>query len=630
MLDNRTKRRIDAARDTLVGKVPDPKSQVEQITVALIYKFMADMDNEAESVGGKRSFFAGDFERYRWEKLMSPGMGGHGVLNLYAEAIARMSANPGIPQLFRDIFKNTYLPYRDPETLRGFLKIIDDFQYDHSEHLGDAYEYLLSVLDSQGDAGQVRTPHHIIDFIVDIVAPQKHEVILDPACGTAGFLISAWKYIRNANAKDGKPGTALTPDERRKLARNISGYDISPNEVRLSLVNMYLHGFAEPHIHEYDTLTSEERWNENADVILANPPFMEPKGGIRPHGRFSIQSKRSEVLFVDYIAEHLTSKGRAAVIVPESIISQSDRAYKQLREMLVENYVVAVISLPKGVFNPYSAIKTSILFMDKPLAKKIGDILFVKVKNDGYDLGKQRHRIDKNDLPEAAQQVKTFFNAAGNSAIQDIEIATGTVVVSRGKINKSVGWDLSGERYKENTIVQRSNWPMVALEDILDYEQPTNYIVSSVDYSDEYETPVLTAGKTFILGYTNEKNGVFPGEKLPVIIFDDFTTAIKFVDFPFKVKSSAMKILHAKKEIADVKFVFYVMKNINFQRHERHRRYWISQYSKTHIPLPPLNIQRQTVAEVQEEEKTIDANKALIRSHKQKIKAKIAAVWGEK
>ena len=173
MLDTATKRRIDTARDILVGKVPDPKSQVEQITIALIYKFMDDMDAEAEELGGSRKFFAGDYARYGWARLMRSGLGGHETLNLYAEAIAKMPENPGIPPLFRDIFKNAFLPYRDPETLRAFLKIIDEFEYDHSERLGDAFEYLLSVLGSQGDAGQFRTPRHIIDFIVEIVDPQE-------------------------------------------------------------------------------------------------------------------------------------------------------------------------------------------------------------------------------------------------------------------------------------------------------------------------------------------------------------------------------------------------------------------------------------------------------------------------
>jgi type I restriction enzyme M protein len=297
------------------------------------------------------------------------------MLNLYAEAISRMPENPGIPPLFRDIFKNAYLPYRDPETLKAFLKVIDDFTYDHSERLGDAFEYLLSVLGSQGDAGQFRTPRHIIDFMVAIVDPRKDERILDPACGTAGFLISAYKHILAANSltvpggNGGRPGAALTPDERARLMDNVRGYDISPDMVRLSLVNLYLHGFNDPHVYEYDTLTSDERWNEYYHVILANPPFMSPKGGIRPHKRFSVQSNRSEVLFVDYIAEHLAPGGRAAVIVPEGVIFQSGTAYKMLRKLLVEKYLAGVISLPAGVFNPYSGVKTSILWLDKTLAQ---------------------------------------------------------------------------------------------------------------------------------------------------------------------------------------------------------------------------------------------------------------------
>jgi hypothetical protein len=325
LLDNETKRRIDTARDILVGKVPDPKSQVEQITIALIYKFMDDMDAEAEELGGKRNFFVGEYEKYSWAKLMAPGRGGHEVLNLYGEAITQMTQNEGIPRLFRDIFKNAYLPYRDPETLKSFLKIINAFTYDHSEKLGDAFEYLLSVLGSQGDAGQFRTPRHIIDFMVQVIDPKKDDTILDPACGTAGFLISSYKHIMAANAKNGRSGAALTPDERTRLLNNIQGYDISPDMVRLSLVNLYLHGFTDPHIYEYDTLTSDDRWNEYFDIIMANPPFMSPKGGIRPHKRFSVESKRSEVLFVDYIAEHLSPNGRAAVIVPEGIIFQGER-----------------------------------------------------------------------------------------------------------------------------------------------------------------------------------------------------------------------------------------------------------------------------------------------------------------
>ena len=487
MLDTDTKRRIDSARDILVGKVPDPKSQVEQITIALIYKFMDDMDTESEELGGERSFFKGEFEKYAWRKIFDPRMGGFEILALYSEAIIKMNVNPNIPQLFRDIFKNAYLPYRDPETLKAFLKTINEFTYDHSERLGDAFEYLLSVLGSQGEAGQFRTPRHIIDFMVALIDPKKEEVIMDPACGTAGFLISSYKHIIKTNSSNYNPetdtrtfetkglslseivinsknfkGDKLTPDERNRLANNIKGYDISPDMVRLSLVNMYLHGLHAPHIYEYDTLTSEDNWNEYADVILANPPFMSPKGGIRPHKRFSITSNRSEVLFVDYIAEHLTPDGRAAVIVPEGIIFQSGTAYKNLRKMLVEKYLVGVISLPAGVFQPYSGVKTSILWLDRTLAKKTDKILFVKIENDGFDLGAQRRPIKKNDLPSVFKNLSkyhTFLNQEVPPEFDKFQLIDKSILSSSGEYN------LSGERYIK-TEARLSIYDIVKLGDV--------------------------------------------------------------------------------------------------------------------------------------------------------------------
>jgi type I restriction enzyme M protein len=472
MLDAETKRRIDSCRNILVGKVPDPKSQVEQITIALIYKFMDDMDAEAEELGGRRSFFAGDYARFGWARVMAPNLGGFEVLALYSEAIQKMNENPGVPPLFRDIFKNAYLPYRDPETLKSFLKEINYFTYDHSERL----EYLLSVLGSQGDAGQFRTPRHIIDFMVEVMDPKKNETILDPACGTAGFLISAWKHILKTNtakaikndsasrkADEGRAGNLLTPDERARLAASIHGYDISPDMVRLSLVNLYLHGFTDPRIEEYDTLTQDDKWNEVADVILANPPFMSPKGGIKPHKRFSVQATRSEVLFVDYMAEHLTATGRAAIVVPEGIIFQSGTAYKSLRKMLVDTSLVAVVSLPAGVFNPYSGVKTSILILDKRLHKQLDSVLFVKVGNDGFNLGAQRRAVVDSHLPEATRLLRSWMTAPlgfeGDGAMAQ--------AVERSKIRVNGDFNLSGERYI-TTAFAHTHYEVVRIADVCD------------------------------------------------------------------------------------------------------------------------------------------------------------------
>jgi len=141
-------------------------------------------------------------------------------------------------------------------------------------------------------------------------------------------------------------------------------------------------------------------------------------------------------------------------------------------------------------------------------------------------------------------------------------------------------------------------WPTKKLGEVLDYEQPTKYIVRSTTYKKLGSIPVLTAGKSFILGYTDEKDGIFPKDKLPVIIFDDFTTASKFVDFPFKVKSSAMKILHPKRDLVDAKYVFYKMQTIDFPV-TQHKRYWISKYSQIKIPLPPLSEQKRIVEKIE-------------------------------
>ena len=611
MLNQDTKRKIDSARQILVGKVPDPKAQVEQITTALIYKFMDDMDKESQELGGKARYFIKDYEKYAWTKLMDAKLGGQDRLNLYFEALSNLGRNQHMPQLFRDIFGDKSLPpYRDTQTLTLFLKEINGFNFDHSEDLGDAYEYLLNVIGTSGEAGQFRTPRHLIDFIVAAVAPKKDNTICDPACGTAGFLISAYKYIlkQHDGLNDPKNGEKpLTPDEKKNLMNHFVGYDIDPGMVRIATVNMYLHNFPEPKIFEYDTLTYEDRWDENFDVILANPPFMTPTGGIRPHKRFSVQANRSEVLFVDYILEHLRPNGRAGIIVPEGIIFRNDTAYKKLRKKLVEDGLYAVVSLPQGVFAKPGGkgnVKTSILFFDNQLAKKSNEILFVKVENDGFDLGAQRRKIDKNDLPQALKILDAWKN--GTKRKSDLALW-----IRKEKIAESGNYRLSSEFYRENINKLHQKWPMVELGQVLDYEQPTKYIVDSVDYDDKYSTPVLTAGKTFILGYTNEKSGIFSQEKLPVIIFDDFTTASKFVDFPFKVKSSAMKILLADKSKANIKFLFHLMQRIVFTINE-HKRYWISEYSRIKIPLPPIEIQKEIIEQIEVKQNAIDAAKAVI------------------
>jgi type I restriction enzyme M protein len=665
MLDAETKSRINTARDILVGKVPDPKSQVEQITIALIYKFMDDMDLEAEELGGKRTFFSGEYAKYSWRKIFDPRQGGHELINLYGEAIAKMDTNPGVPKLFRDIFKNAYLPYRDPETLKSFLKIINEFEYSHSEKLGDAFEFLLSILGSQGDAGQFRTPRHIIDFMVEIIDPKKHEIILDPACGTAGFLISSYKHIIKQNSSNyipdedhkvknegtqsvneviitinGYSGDKLTADDRRMLADNMHGYDISPDMVRLSLVNMYLHGIKEPQIFEYDSLTSEDHWNEFSDVILANPPFMSPKGGIRPHKRFSVQSNRSEVLFVDYIAEHLTPDGRAAVIVPEGIIFQSGKAYKQLRKMLVDKYLVGVISLPAGVFNPYSGVKTSILWLDKSLAKKTDKILFVKIENDGFDLGAQRRVVKGNDLPEASKVIELFriMITDTNKSLKESEKV---LIIDKSRLAENEEYNLSLDRYASKELLI-TNFNTIKLNDICEFNnglwtgkrspflkvkviRNTNFRKDGfIDWTDIAELEVEQkqfANRELIKGdIVLEKSGGGPTQPVGrVVLFDRDERGFSYSNFTSRIRVSSNDILP--------QFLWLILRDFYLRgktdKYQKQtsgiRNLDFNLYKELQIPLPPLSVQEKILSEIESYQKIIDGARQVVENYKPRI-----------
>lgn len=644
MLDSDTKRRINTCRDILVGKVPDPKSQVEQITIALIYKFMDDMDLESEEMGGARKFFAGDYERYAWSKLVAPGVGGQEMLNTYTEALAKMVENSDIPELFRSIFRNAYLPYRDPETLRSFLREIDGFTYDHSERLGDAFEYLLSVLGSQGDAGQFRTPRHIIDFMVEIIDPKKEEVILDPACGTAGFLISSYKHILKANSteagRDSGPqaeedaaeaalesplrfsGDLLTPEDRQRLANQIKGYDISPDMVRLSLVNLYLHGFADPKVEEYDTLTSEDKWGQMADVILANPPFMSPKGGIKPHNRFGVPSKRTEVLFVDYIAEHLTPCGRAAIVVPEGIIFQSQSAYVALRKMLVTKHLAAVISLPAGVFNPYSGVKTSILFLDRAVAKASASIAFFKIENDGFGLGAQRRAVKGGELGQVKAELSAWLAVMRGGGDAVLKSPLG-FAVEKARIAEDGEYILAGERYRKSES-RTSTYPIRDLRDLADVVAGQSPPGESLNDSN--------VGVPFHQGKTDfGLEWIAPPRKWTTdpqrfAKANDILISVRAPVGPVNLTSYDMAIgrglaaIRPKPEVVEGRYLFRFLRamesKITGQAGAAFASINRSEIEAIRVPLPPLEVQQEIVAEIEGYQKVIDGARTVIENYR--------------
>ena len=622
MLDSETRRRIDNLRDILVGKLPGPESQVEQITTALIYKFMYDMDKESIELGGVPSFFIGDFEKYSWHHLFHPKLSGINRVKLYSEAIENMYTNPAAPSLFREIFKNSFLPFKDPSTLNMFLKEISEFHYSHSEKLGDAFEYLLSFMGSQGDAGQFRTPRHIIDFIVEIVDPKKNETILDPSCGTAGFLISSYKHILKQNTSK-KLGDRLTAEERKKLGNNLVGYDISPDMTRISLVNMYLHQFVSPRIYEYDTLSSDDRWNEYYDVILANPPFFSPKGGITPHSRFGVQSTRAEVLFVDYIMEHLKPRGRAGIIVPEGIIFQTGKAYTTLRKKLVENYLMGVISLPAGVFQPYSGVKTSILLLDRELNQISNNIFFATIDNDGFSLGSRRTLINKNDLPTISEKLREGL----------FEEQDKLFYCTKKQILQTNDITLSSVRYLIPNLVTKTSFPMVKLGDLVEIQSGAR----EKGGSRESGIPSIGGAQIDINGNIILDNMVYVSEQFfdnltkgklidgDVLLVKDGATTGKIGIYTEQYRKAAVNehifILRSNDTIIKSLFLFHLLRTSNFQNNLKPYIQGIIgginlKIKNIQIPLPPIEIQNEIVEELKRYQKIIDGCRQVVENYK--------------
>lgn len=411
--------------------------------------------------------------------------------------------------------------------------------------------------------------------------------------------------------------------------------------VRLSLVNMHLHGFPNPRILEYDTLTSEDHWDFHADVILANPPFMNPKGGIRPHKRFSVQSTRSEVLFVDYMAEHLTPNGRAGIIVPEGIIFQTQRAHTQLRRMLVNDYLVAVVSLPAGVFKPYSGVKTSILILDKALARLTKAIAFFKVENDGFDLGAQRREIEANNLPAVHAEIADYLRRARAGESLDGYESNHGFAVAMSRIAEGKDYNLNAERYHEREV-RPTKWPLVRLGDTNLFDVQTGGTPSSdvKEYWDggiPWITLVDLPSKNFIseirttqrtiseLGLQKSSARIIP-ENSVVVSSRATIGRIGITRTPLATNQGFRSITIQDAQHVLPEYVALALKPLvptmdawasggTFKEISKRK------FCELGIPLPPLDVQREIVTEVEDYQRVIDGARAVLDGYRPHVLA---------
>ncbi len=449
MLDTNLKSKIKKLWDKFwSGGLSNPITAIEQMSYLIFMKKLEDEDNkreqEAEFTGEKyKSIFKGH-EECKWSVWST--YPAEKILDHVRDKVFLFMRNIGDgDSLYREYMKGANFGLPTASLLIEAVNIINDMHIkeQNQDTQGDLYEFLLSELQTSGKNGQFRTPRHIINMMVDLANPKIGDKILDPACGTAGFLVNAYKHILQANKKDGV--STLTPYKKKMLdEESIYGFDFDETMTRIALMNLMMHGIKKPNIKRVNTLSdAEPRVSDNTyDVILANPPFKGSLNQAEISERFRIKTTKTELLFLELMYHALAPSGKCAVIVPEGVLFGNSNAHKQVREMLLTKCRLdAIISMPSGVFKPYAGVSTAVLFFTKGEPTK--EVFFYKMESDGYSLDDKRTFIDgKGDIPDILAH---FENREKESPV---DRKKKYFLVPIEEI-KEKDWDLSISKYRD-------------------------------------------------------------------------------------------------------------------------------------------------------------------------------------
>ena len=454
--------KVDAIWDTIwTGGITNPITAVEQITYLMFIKLLDDNQQKDEA---KASSLGIPLER-----------------KIFGDGICVISENPHLEAKYEDMRWHVFHNF-DPETMYNtvkdyvfpFIKTIGDSTFskymgsatfliptplvlgkivdgidamdmNNKDIMGDVYEYLLSKIASSGQNGQFRTPRHIINMIVELMQPTLNDNVLDPAMGSAGFLLSTIRYVGEHQEED------LMVPEKREYYRTklVTGFDTDQSMLRIGAMNLMLHGVDSPNIKYQDSLSNDNTEREAYSMIMANPPFA---GSLFPDQVSKdllslVGTKKTELLFVALFIKTLKVGGRCASIVPDGVLFGSSGAHKALRKELVESQkLTAVISMPSGVFKPYAGVSTAVLIFTKTNNGGTDKVWFYDMKADGFSLDDKRAVVKENDIPDI---VKRFHNLDGEA---DRKRTEQSFLVDKDEIIKN-GYDLSINKYQETEYV---------------------------------------------------------------------------------------------------------------------------------------------------------------------------------
>lgn len=469
MITGELKTKIDKIWDTLwTGGITSPSSALEQITYLIFMKLLDD--NEIKKAGNaaalgisynSKIFKDGEFaiedgkssvpySKLRWSEFhnLEPGVMFE-LVRTYVFAFIKTVNGEGKDTAFSKFMSDAVFLVPTPKVLAVCVDELNSIDMSNKDIMGDVYEYCLNKMSVAGKLGQFRTPRHIVDMMVELVKPDYNDIILDPAMGSAGFLLGSAKYILKHFSRE-----LLKKENAEHYSKTMfHGFDTDPSMLRIGAMNMLLHGVEEPDISRRDSLSDENDVRDYYSLILANPPFTGSvfEEDISKDLLALSKTKKTELLFLSLFMKSLRVGGRCACIVPDGVLFGSSKAHKDIRKELIENCrLQAVISMPSGVFKPYAGVSTAVLVFTKDPAGT-DKVWFYDMKVDGYSLDDKRSKTDADDIPDIIERFNHLEEEASRSRKEQSFFVDKADIVSND-------YDLSINKYKE-TEYERIEYP---------------------------------------------------------------------------------------------------------------------------------------------------------------------------
>lgn len=485
MITGELKTKVDGIWDIFWSNgVSNPLTVIEQLTYLMFIKILDDnetrRERNAELLGESVAdpIFDTDHQNCRWHIFRNyepDTMYENMVQNVFPFIKGELGSSKDTA--FAKYMKDAILVVSNARTLTRIVDKLEEIDLSNKDIMGDVYEYLLSKLATSGQNGQFRTPRHIIKMMVDLMQPTPEDTICDPAMGSAGFICMAAQYI-----KDRYKTELMRADVQQRFQTTMfTGHDTDSTMMRIGAMNMMLHGVEAPNISQLDSLSEDNEERDAYTLIMANPPFKGSldKETIAKDLRSTVSTTKTELLFLALFLKSLKVGGRCASIVPDGVLFGSQKAHKAIRKELIENNrLIAVISMPSGVFKPYAGVSTAILIFTRTDNGGTDNVWFYDMQADGFSLDDKRESIKDNDIPDI---IERFHNL---DAEKDRARTEKSFMVPVQEIIDN-DYDLSINKYKE-IVYEKVEYP------------PTNELIAEIKDLNEQIAKGITELKAML------------------------------------------------------------------------------------------------------------------------------------